>query len=160
AFWTVGGLNAQIYHSHHGLCTWGVLVSEAWAARVSIAGRHSASEIQGACDAVGGDFFSLPTGQYGCSTICAQNTASGLVSCASDGKCFGQCPRWGRSIATPNRTRLGGADVVRRILNNLTTARGGGPGYGYGPGPYPDAVIVNPVTGRWCRTESNGYQIC
>jgi hypothetical protein len=34
----------------------------------------------------------------------------------------------------------------------------GGPGYGYGPGPYPDSVIVNPVTGRWCRTESNGYQ--
>ena len=38
--------------------------------------------------------------------------------------------------------------------------RYGGPGYGYGPGPYPDAVIVNPVTGRWCRTESNGYQFC
>ena len=28
---------------------------------------------------------------------------------------------------------------------------------GYGPG---DAVVVNPVTGRWCRTESNGYQWC
>src|SRR5215471_8737061 len=49
---------------------------------------------------------------------------------------------------------------VAYILNNLTTARAGGPGYGYGPGPYPDAVIVNPVTGRWCGTESNGYQIC
>ena len=36
----------------------------------------------------------------------------------------------------------------------------GGPGYGYGPGPYPDSVVVNPVTGRWCRTESNGYQFC
>ena len=36
----------------------------------------------------------------------------------------------------------------------------GGPGYGYGPGPYSDSVIVNPVTGRWCRTESNGYQFC
>jgi hypothetical protein len=36
----------------------------------------------------------------------------------------------------------------------------GGPGYGYGPGPYPDSAIVNPVTGRWCRTESNGYQFC
>jgi len=36
----------------------------------------------------------------------------------------------------------------------------GGPGYGYGPGPYPDAVIVNPVTGRWCRTASDGYQFC
>ena len=36
----------------------------------------------------------------------------------------------------------------------------GGPGYGYGPGPYPDTVIVNPVTGRWCRTEPTGYQWC
>jgi hypothetical protein len=36
----------------------------------------------------------------------------------------------------------------------------GGPGYGYGPGPYPDTVVVNPATGRWCRTESNGYQFC
>jgi hypothetical protein len=36
----------------------------------------------------------------------------------------------------------------------------GGPGYGYGPGPYPDTAIVNPATGRWCRTESNGYQFC
>ena len=36
----------------------------------------------------------------------------------------------------------------------------GGPGYGYGPGPYPDTVIVNPVTGRWCRTEPNGFQWC
>ena len=35
-----------------------------------------------------------------------------------------------------------------------------GPGYGYGPGPYPDTVIVNPVTGRWCRTEPNGHQWC
>ena len=36
----------------------------------------------------------------------------------------------------------------------------GGLGYGYGPGPYPDTAIVNPATGRWCRTESNGYQFC
>ena len=36
----------------------------------------------------------------------------------------------------------------------------GGPGYGYGPGPYPDTVIVNPVTGRWCRTEPGGFQWC
>ena len=36
----------------------------------------------------------------------------------------------------------------------------GGPGYGYGLGPYPDTVIVNPVTGRWCRTEPNGFQWC
>jgi hypothetical protein len=36
----------------------------------------------------------------------------------------------------------------------------GGPGYGYGPGPDPNSVIVNPVTGRWCRTEPSGYQWC
>ena len=36
----------------------------------------------------------------------------------------------------------------------------GGPGYGYGPGPDPNAVVVNPVTGRWCRTEPGGYQWC
>ena len=36
----------------------------------------------------------------------------------------------------------------------------GEPGYGYGPGPEPNSVIVNPVTGRWCRTEWNGYQWC
>jgi hypothetical protein len=36
----------------------------------------------------------------------------------------------------------------------------GGPAYGYGPGPYPDTVIVNPVTGRWCRTEPGGFQWC
>jgi hypothetical protein len=41
-----------------------------------------------------------------------------------------------------------------------TPASYGGPGYGYGPGPYPDTVIVNPVTGRWCRTEASGYQFC
>jgi hypothetical protein len=34
------------------------------------------------------------------------------------------------------------------------------PGYGYGPGAYPDTVIVNPVTGRWCRTGPTGYQWC
>ena len=37
---------------------------------------------------------------------------------------------------------------------------GYGYGYGYGPGPDPDSVIVNPLTGRWCRTEPNGYQWC
>jgi hypothetical protein len=36
----------------------------------------------------------------------------------------------------------------------------GGPGYGYGPEPYADTVIVNPVTGRWCRTEPTGYRWC
>jgi hypothetical protein len=35
----------------------------------------------------------------------------------------------------------------------------GGSGYGYGRG-YWDIVIVNPVTGRWCRTEPTGYRWC
>ena len=35
-----------------------------------------------------------------------------------------------------------------------------GPGYGYGPGPYPDTVIVNPATGRWCRIDLSGYRWC
>jgi hypothetical protein len=35
-----------------------------------------------------------------------------------------------------------------------------GPSYGYGPGPEPGSVIVNPATGRWCRTEPSGWQWC
>jgi hypothetical protein len=45
-------------------------------------------------------------------------------------------------------------------LSPLPRYTRGGPGYGYGPGPDPNSVIVNPVTGRWCRTEPNGYQWC
>ncbi len=32
--------------------------------------------------------------------------------------------------------------------------------YAYAPQPYTSARIVNPVTGRWCRTEWTGYQFC
>jgi hypothetical protein len=32
--------------------------------------------------------------------------------------------------------------------------------YAYAPQPYTGARIVNPVTGRWCRTEPSGYQFC
>lgn len=51
-----------------------------------------------------------------------------------------------------------------------------GPGYGYGPlaigyapepapvvagyGSAPAGAVVNPVTGRWCTTQPNGYQWC
>ena len=54
------------------------------------------------------------------------------------------------------------AAVAARAPGPAVAAAGhyGGPGYGYGPGPYPDSVVVNPVTRRWCRTESNGYQFC
>jgi hypothetical protein len=139
------------------LGVFGVLSGESWAAKVSIAGRHSQSEIQATCGAVGGSFFS--NSHYGCTNECAGGTDTCAVECVN-GKCTGSCPRCGARIASPNRARLGGADAVTRVLNNLTATRAGGPGYGYGPGPYPDAVIVNPVTGRWCRTESNGYQFC
>ena len=98
------------------LIIYGVLVGAAWAARVSIGGTHSQSEIQATCGAVGGDFFSLPTGQYGCSNICAQGSASCVVTCGTNGKCFGDCPRCGR-LASPSRSplpRLAGADAVTR----------------------------------------------
>ncbi len=32
--------------------------------------------------------------------------------------------------------------------------------YAYAPQPYTGARVVNPVTGRWCRTEWTGYQFC
>jgi hypothetical protein len=44
------------------LFIYGVLVGEAWAAKVSIGGTHSQSEIQATCGAVGGDFFVDPGG--------------------------------------------------------------------------------------------------
>ena len=107
------------------LCTCGVFSGEGWAARVSIAGRHSQSEIRATCGAVGGDFFSLPTGQYGCSNICAQASASCVVTCGGDGKCFGDCPRCGR-LASPSRSplpRLAGADAVTRVLKTQSGAQ-------------------------------------
>jgi hypothetical protein len=39
------------------LIIYGVLVGEGWAAKVNISGRHSQSEIQATCGAVGGEFF-------------------------------------------------------------------------------------------------------
>jgi hypothetical protein len=136
------------------LIIYSFLHGEGWAAKVSIGGSHSRSEIQSTCGAVGGSFFS--NSHYGCTNECGTDTCA--VECVN-GKCTGSCPRCGR-MASPNRSRLGGADAVTRVLNNLTATHAGGPGYGYGPGPYPDAVIVNPVTGRWCRTAPDGYQFC
>ncbi len=60
----------------------------------------------------------------------------------------------GSPVAGPPGVPVAGPPAV------AVAAPYGGPGYGYGPGPYPDTVIVNPVTGRWCRTEPNGYQWC
>jgi hypothetical protein len=64
--------------------------------------------------------------------------------------------------ATVGAAAVGGAATATYVGGPAPAAVApyGGPGYGYGPGPYPDSVIVNPVTGRWCRTESNGYQFC
>ena len=57
-------------------------------------------------------------------------------------------------------TYVGGPPPAYAPGPTVAAAPYGGPGYGYGPGPDPNAVIVNPVTGRWCRTEANGYQFC
>ena len=36
-----------------------------------------------------------------------------------------------------------------------------GPYYGgYMPGPYPGSVVVNPVTGRWCTIQPDGWHWC
>jgi hypothetical protein len=98
----------------------GVFSGESWAAKVSIAGRHSQSEIHSTCDAVGGDFFTGENGSYSCSHICAGGTGSCVVSCGSDGKCTGECPRCGKRTS-PSRSplpRLAGGDAVTRVLNN------------------------------------------
>lgn len=96
---------------------YGVLVGEAWAAKVSIGGTHSRSEIEATCDAVGGDFFALPNGQYGCSHICA-GTASCVISC-TNGNCTGECPRCGQRVSPRSPLpRLAGGDAVTRVLKN------------------------------------------
>jgi hypothetical protein len=143
------------------LVTLGFLAGTAGAGTVQIGGKHGVGEIAATCASVGGTFFPQGLGgDYGCTKSCGDGGECS-VFCDKEGICEGSCPACGE-----RRQRRGpvlvlkGAHAVTRALNNLTTARAGGPGYGYGPGPYPDAVIVNPVTGRWCRTEPNGYQIC
>jgi hypothetical protein len=131
----------------------GVLSGEGWALPISL-GHHSVRELKQTCDSVGGDFFHDVGGQYGCFHQCGEETCS--VECSRNGQCIGDCPACGG----PDQPVVRGGANVTRVLNNFRTARAGRPGYGYGPGPYPGAVIVNPVTGRWCRTESSGYQIC
>src|SRR5262249_4019093 len=87
------------------LFIYGALVGEGWAAKVSIGGTHSRSEIQATCGAVGGDFFSIEGGNYGCTKECAGGTDTCAVECTNNGKCTGSCPRCGR-VASPNRTPL------------------------------------------------------
>jgi hypothetical protein len=99
------------------LMIYGFLLGEGWAAKVSIAGRHSASEIKATCGAVGGDFFS--NSHYGCTKDCAGGTDSCAVECVN-GKCTGSCPSCGQR-ASPSRSplpRLAGADAVTRVLKN------------------------------------------
>jgi hypothetical protein len=50
------------------LIIYGFLLGEGWAAKVSIGGTHSRSEIQATCGAVGGDFFSIEGGNFGCTS--------------------------------------------------------------------------------------------
>src|SRR5215475_3102437 len=72
----------------------GVLVGEAWALRIQL-GHHSSNDIRRTCGAVGGDFFTLPSGAYGCSNLCEGGTASCVVSCTRNGNCTGECPACG-----------------------------------------------------------------
>ena len=134
-----------------GIC--GILSGEGWALPISL-GHHSARDIAGACASVGGNFFQI-AGSYGCINTCGNGQLCS-VECSRNGQCVGDCPACGG----PDQPVVRGGPNVTRLLNNLRTARAGGPAYGYGPGPYPNAAIVNPVTGRWCRTESTGYQFC
>ena len=98
-----------------GMC--GALCGEAWAAKVNISGRHSQSEIQATCGAVGGDFFTFPSGQYGCSKLCDGGICE--VTCSSNGNCTGNCPACGGG----DQPVLRGSNEVTRVLNNLRTAK-------------------------------------
>ena len=92
------------------LFIYGALVGEGWAAKVSIGGTHSRSEIQATCGAVGGDFFSFEGGDFGCTHECAGGT---------DSKCTGTCPRCGQRVSPRSPLpRLAGADAVTRVLKN------------------------------------------
>jgi hypothetical protein len=99
------------------LIIYGVLVGGAWALRIQL-GHHSANDIRGTCGAVGGDFFTFPSGTYGCSNICAGGTASCAISCTSNGNCTGECPACGG-----DQPILRGSNEVTRVLNNLRTAK-------------------------------------
>ena len=101
------------------LFIYGALVGEGWAAKVSIGGNHSRSEIQATCGAVGGDFFSFEGGNYGCTNKCAGGTDDCAVECTNNGKYTGSCPRCGQR-ASPRSPppRLAGADAVTRVLKN------------------------------------------
>ena len=97
------------------LMIYGVLLGEGWAAKISIGGTHSRSQIQATCGAVGGDFFS--NSHYGCVNNCAGGDSC-AVECVN-GKCTGSCPRCGQR-ASPRSPlpRLSGADAVTRVLKN------------------------------------------
>ena len=95
------------------LFIYGVLVGEGWALRIQL-GHHSANDIRRSCGAVGGDFFTFPSGTYGCSNICAGGTASCVVSCTSNGNCTGECPACGG-----DQPILRGSNEVASVLRNL-----------------------------------------
>jgi hypothetical protein len=101
------------------LMIYGVLLGEGWAAKVSIGGNHSRSEIQATCGAVGGDFFSFEGGNYGCTNKCAGGTDDCAVECTNNGKCTGSCPRCGQRVSPRSPLpRLAGGDAVTRVLKN------------------------------------------
>ena len=98
------------------LMIYGILLGEGWAAKISIGGSHSRSEIQATCGSVGGTFFS--NSHYGCNNECAGGTDTCAVECVN-GKCTGSCPRCGQR-ASPRSPlpRLSGGDAVTRVLKN------------------------------------------
>jgi hypothetical protein len=98
------------------LMIYGVLLGEGWAAKVSIGGTHSRSQIQATCGAVGGSFFS--NSHYGCTNECAGGTDTCAVECVN-GKCTGSCPRCGQRVGPRSPLpRLAGGDAVTRVLKN------------------------------------------
>jgi hypothetical protein len=88
------------------------LADPASAGTVSISGSHSANEIRGTCDSVGGVFME-GGGKYSCTNACGGELCT--VECKS-GKCTGTCPKCGaRERPLPV---LPDADAVNQTLNN------------------------------------------
>jgi hypothetical protein len=88
------------------------LAHVASAGTVSIRGTHSANEIRGTCDRVGGVFVE-GGGKYSCTNACGGEVCT--VECKG-GKCTGTCPKCGaRERRLPV---LSGADAVDHTLNN------------------------------------------
>jgi hypothetical protein len=96
-----------------GLAIFGFLAGEASAGRVRISGTHSADEIKGTCDSVGG-IFNSSGDHYNCTNPCGDSVCT--VACVN-GTCTGSCPSCGRRDPQVLPV-LGGADAVQRSLKD------------------------------------------